>query len=259
MRDDPIVFEDWKIGRTELSNPYALTRLDFILSFIYIAIQFTIGILSENATMVFSWIFALTIALFLEIIYDQYSRSLINRYTLVIGYIALSYFTIPGRYYNYNDNLFDSLSIISGIVLSLKIILIYLITTELRFNENILVPRSEYASIILEEQVLRVQNTEYEMSNNEDFQLRLKRHRIAYRIYLVPAIAILLVLSTLIFLVPGDTETVLFITGFSVTIIASLFLLTMLFVWWNNKRIQRKKYVEEEKVEIVPLFAEIIK
>ena len=208
--------------------------------------------------MVFTWIFISIVAFFLEIIYDQYSRTLINRYVLVIGYIVMINFTTPTRFYSYNDSLFELLSIISGIILSFKVILIYLVSTELKFNDNVLVPRSEYASIILNEQILRIQNTEYEMAENKEFDNLKKHYRRAYRFYLLPVFLIIFALTLLIFVIADGRDSIFFIAGFTTTSISSLFLLTMLFVWWNNKRMQKIKYVTEEKVEIIPLFAEII-
>ena len=169
MREDPIVFEDWRIGTSDFSYPKIMLRLDLFLSTIYIGIQFALGLGLQNATLVFLWMFTFLITIVIEGILEQKTRTLSNRFAFIMLLLFLYAFVTPDRIArNFSFIIFD---FILGTILMMKMVILYLIRTELLFNEEILIPKNQMAEDLLIEQILRLQDTEYELVTKEKFKI----------------------------------------------------------------------------------------
>ncbi|MHA2250855.1 MAG: hypothetical protein ACXAD7_10845, partial [Candidatus Kariarchaeaceae archaeon] len=71
MRDDPIIFEDWRIGYSDYFNFRNTKLLDLFLSLIFCFYNLYIGIKYQLGVLVFTWLFGILIVLLVEGLIEQ--------------------------------------------------------------------------------------------------------------------------------------------------------------------------------------------
>ncbi len=258
MREDPIVFEDWKVGSAKYVNFSIFKRADAIFSIIFAFNMFLIGLIYQNGTMLFTWLFASVIIIFLEVITDQKNRTILNRLTIIIilGFLAvLSLQTIiPLLRYTWINVILS----LNGILLAFKFILLPIVNDANDISGEVLEPRNEMTENRLMDQVHRLEGTEFEILSSKKFNLiYLKYLKINLIYYSIP-IVVIVILFTLKIINPNFIlfQAIIALIG----LFYSVIILTIIITWLYYKYMQRKVRLEDEEdeeEEIIPVFPKI--
>jgi hypothetical protein len=161
MRDNPIVVEDWMVGVSKKFKLASLQYIDYLLTVVLVVTLIIIGSLERIGFIVFISIFLLLGLTFLEIFVDSNSRSIIDRFSVLIGLFFLL-LILP---IDFREYLFYEFLILTVIIL--KIILIPIIVSNNSFNEEILIPRSKTVEAVLKDHVDRLESTDFALEDQE--------------------------------------------------------------------------------------------
>ena len=258
MREDPIVFEDWKVGSAKYVNFSTFKRADAIFSILFALNMFIIGLINQNGTILFTWLFASIVILFLEVITDQKNRTILNRLTIIIILGFLAVLSLPAILLLLNFTWINVILSINGILLALKFILLPLVNDANDISGEVLEPRNELTEGRLMDQVHRLEGTEFEILTTHKFnQIYIKYLKTSLIYYSIPIMVIVILFFLRIF----NPNFVLFQAIIAlIGLFYSVIILTIIITWLYYKYVQRKSRKDEEEAEedeIIPVFPEI--
>lgn len=163
MREDPLVFNDWEVGHPINKFVKPVLTIDASLSLLINLIFIVLGVVAQSAVAIFSFITVLFVLLFIELALDQHTRNINNR--------ILTIFAFFGAIYLFGLNLIGGVSIFIVLIISslllLKIGFIPLVISTLLITGDILIPKSEYARLKLEQHLNILSVTEYAINQNK--------------------------------------------------------------------------------------------
>lgn len=250
MRDDPIVYEDWEVGFSTYYKPQSTRYFDLALSFMIGIINLFVGWNNKFSFLLFLWTFILIILFLYEGIFDQKNRSAWDRSIVfvalvVIHFVSSSQLNILSRF---ETARFYHLVI--GSLLALKLILIPITESSLSLAENILVPRNKHTIDFLNEQVKRLQSTDYQLETQAGFDQSLKKLQ---KMILAPfSISLLAILFlNLLLLIPFDSINLLLFPVFiGIMLTNGITLSAVLLVAYLEKRQDKKKEKQRHQSQI---------
>lgn len=258
MREDPIIFEDWKVGNAKYVNFSLYKKVDAIFSIVFTLNMFIIGLAIQNGTILFTWLFASIIILFLEVITNQENRTVLNRLTIIIILGFLTILSLPTITLLLRYTLINVILSLNGILLALKFVLLPIVNDANDISGEVLEPRNEMTENRLMDQIHRLEGTEFEILSTKKFnKIYLKYLKINLIYYSIP-IGVILIFITIRLINPNFIlyQVIIAFIG----LLYSIILLTILITWLYFKYVQRRVRLEEEeeeKIEIIPVFPEI--
>lgn len=241
MRDDPIVYEDWEVGFSTYFKTQSTRYYDLALSFIIGTINLIVGWYNKFSFLLFLWTFILIVLVLYEGIFDQknrsaWDRSLVFIAMVVIHFVSSSQLEVLSRF-----ETAPLYHLVIGSLLALKLILIPITESSLSLAENILVPRNKQTIDFLNEQVKRLQSTDYQLETQAGFDLSLKKLQ---KMILAPfSVSLLVILFlNLLLLIPIDTINLLLFPVFiGIMLINGITLSAVLLIAYLEKRKDKKK------------------
>lgn len=240
MRDDPIVYEDWEVGFSSYFKPQLTKYFDLLLSLIIGITNIIVGWYYKFSFLLFLWTFALIIVVLFEGLFDQRNRSAWDRSVVFVAMVAIhfvssSQVTVLSR--------FETAPIYHltiGVLLAIKLLLIPITESTLTLAENILVPRNKEVTTYLNEQVKRLQSTDYQLETQAEFDLSLKKLQ---RMILSPIFVSLLVIvffNLLLITSIDSIDLLLFPIFIGISLINGITLSAVLLVAYLEKRKAQK-------------------
>ncbi|MHA2030345.1 MAG: hypothetical protein ACW99A_13230 [Candidatus Kariarchaeaceae archaeon] len=250
MRDDPIVYEDWDVGFSTYFKPQSTKYFDLILSFTIGMINITVGWYYQFSFLLFLWTFILIIVILFEGMFDQRNRSAWDRSIVFLAMVAIHFISSSQLELLSRFESAPLYHLVIGVLLALKLLLIPITESTLTLAENILVPRNTQVTDFLNEQVKRLQSTDYQLESQSEFDLSLKKLQ---KMILSPfAISLLVILFfNLLLLIPIDNINLLLFPIFiGIMLINGITLSAVLLVAYLEIRKTQKKEREIHEKEI---------
>ena len=93
MREDPIIFEDWRIAPFDEKTLTLISRIDVSLSFLMAILGMSLGIALKEEYLFLIWLFYFFLSIFVDLLILQTNFSLLNKllsFSILLGIIYLS-------------------------------------------------------------------------------------------------------------------------------------------------------------------------
>lgn len=233
MREDPIIYQDWRIGNTQSGISKLIPHINFIVSFIYVALNISLEIGSRNYFALLFWMFILVILVFVEIIIDQSSRSIFDRVIIVFGLYLPPLLLETIR-------LIDSVTIemVFILLLVLKISLVPIAVSNDKLTGEILLPNTQNVEFVLKEHIARLEETSYEFDVDEELQKSVAGSLRSSTFYLFGGFIISILIWTITRLL---NETIGFYFVFTVIVISGLGYAGVTYIWYFLRRFNKTR------------------
>lgn len=250
MRDDPIVYEDWEVGFSSYYNPQSTKYLDLIISILISLVNFYIGWYYEISFIIFMWTFIIIIVIVFEGLFDQKNRSSWDKALVFLGlvtthFISSSQLSILNRF----DRM-PSYHLTIGILLGLKLILIPITESKLSLSENILIPRNKAISDFLNDQVKRLESTEYQLDTKVEFETSLNKLQQMILYPFIISLSIILFFNLLLLINIERMTLFLFPIFIGIMLLNGITLSAVLLIaYLEKRRIKKQERQKRQKIE----------
>ena len=208
------------------------------------------GIAYKISFMVFLWTFTILIVIMIEGIFDQKNRSFIDRTIFAFGLIAVFFVTFPNvdNVINAETNPIYALGL--GLLFSIKLALIPVSEVTIGFSENILVPKNSQTEEVLQDQIDRLQSTNYQIDTESEFNESLQKLRRSITLPFTFSISLILILSIIGL---WASQGIVLLRDFIIVLVvllSGIALSAIMFIDYLEKRkLKKKEEQEEQEVE----------
>jgi hypothetical protein len=246
VRQDPIIFEDWKIGSSSYFTGQIWGVLDFGLTILLASISIYVSFVFSVFFLLFFWTFLLIFFGLIEVYIDQRDRSSSSR---LLGFLSLTVIVVySAEVFSFSTNL----KLFVGFVLMLKFATLVILSYLNLFRGDMLVPNSESVSLVLNEHIERLAETDYAVETEEIYRRRILENgrSLVFVIFMGLTSTLILVLLDLFFESFGPY------ISFGVFLLGSFIFSYVAATWYTHEWISNRRKKAEEKVTDDTLFPE---
>lgn len=234
MREDPIIYEDWKPGVFSKKILKPLIQIDSISSLLICLLFIIEGLILKSAFLIFTFVFMAVILFITEYILDQYSRDFNNRLIVLAIFLFLTYYltlSFPSdRFY-----LFD---IISGALFVIKIALIPIINSSMQVTGEMLIPKTELSEEKLLTQQKMLSVTDYAISTEKILSQQFNLAKSIFNPFIIAFIPIMF-LELLLLIVQSRYQIIILLIMNLILLVSGIAFASLFTIWILERRKMR--------------------
>ncbi len=252
MREDPILYEDWKIEISPYIQKSTLHKFDAFLSHIFFILQILNGIILRSATHMFIWIFLWIIFFILENYINAVNSKKSNRLLSIMVLLIVSVILNYGLYHVY----IHKIQIISGFIIGIKLLIIPLST--ISEESRVLLPKNEYSNFNMQSEIDALVSSNFEIPDIDAYrEIEHEYRKTQYLNIIVVSIIIITEGVSAFYFTDYGIHIILPVIIMSLT---TIMLNLIMITWFIIKQKERKKKLQdktETKEHKVETFAKI--